>query len=67
LLVTLLVVLAGLTPLPRDPWWQQSRAIPLFQGLAQAIAPHLPEGLRKYIDFSGAPGVPAPPTAAATT
>jgi membrane protein required for colicin V production len=60
LLVTILVVLAGLTPLPRDPWWRESRAIPLFQDIAQALAPHLPAGLREYLDFSAEPASPAP-------
>ncbi len=55
LMVTALVVLAGLTGLPRDPWWQQSRMIPIFQGVAQSIAPHLPAALRDYIDYSAAP------------
>ncbi|MGH8598069.1 MAG: CvpA family protein, partial [Gammaproteobacteria bacterium] len=26
-ILTLLVILAGLTPLPRDPWWRQSQFI----------------------------------------
>jgi membrane protein required for colicin V production len=64
LLVTVLVVLAGLTALPRDPWWAQSRLIPVFQGIAQGIAPHLPAKLHQYIDFSAAPPPAAgePPT-----
>jgi len=60
LLVTVLVVLAGLTPLPRDPWWRESRTIPVFQGIAQALAPHLPAALREYLDFSAEPAPPAP-------
>ncbi|MFN9738466.1 MAG: CvpA family protein, partial [Pseudomonadota bacterium] len=60
LLVTVLVVLAGLTPLPRDPWWAQSRLIPWFQGIAVGLAPHLPARLRDSIDFSA----PPPPAAA---
>jgi membrane protein required for colicin V production len=59
-MVTVLVVLAGLTALPRDPWWQQSRLIPVFQGVAQSIAPHLPPALRDYIDFSEAPASDLP-------
>lgn len=59
ILVTVLVLLAGLTPMPRDPWWQESRMIPLFQGIAQAAAPHLPQTLRDYIDFSSGEPQPA--------
>lgn len=66
LLVTVLVVLAGLTALPRDPWWQESRTIPVFQDIAQALAPHLPAALRQYLDFSAAspeaPPAPDPST-----
>jgi membrane protein required for colicin V production len=61
ILVTVLVLLAGLTPMPRDPWWQASRMIPMFQGIAQAAAPHLPQALREYIDFSS--GEPQPASA----
>jgi membrane protein required for colicin V production len=60
LMVTALVVLAGLTALPRDPWWQESRLIPVFQGVAQSIAPHLPAALRDYIDFSESPASDMP-------
>jgi membrane protein required for colicin V production len=60
LLVTVLVVLAGLTALPRDPWWRESSTIPFFQGVAQALAPHLPAALREYLDFSAEPPPPAP-------
>jgi membrane protein required for colicin V production len=67
LLVTVLVVLAGLTALPRDPWWHQSRLIPVFQDIAQGLAPHLPAALREYIDFSEAPPAPAAAPAPTTT
>ena len=33
-LVTILVLLAGLTPLPFDPWWSESLMIPRFQEFA---------------------------------
>jgi membrane protein required for colicin V production len=52
LLVAVLVVLAGLTALPRDPWWRESRMIPIFQHVAQAAAPYLPAALHDYIDYS---------------
>jgi membrane protein required for colicin V production len=65
LLVVVLVVLAGLTALPRDPWWQGSRLIPVFQGIALGLKPHLPAALRDYIDFDVAPAA-APPATEAT-
>jgi membrane protein required for colicin V production len=33
-LVTVVVILAGLTPLPKDSWWTESTLIPPFQLLA---------------------------------
>ena len=37
-LVTLIVLLLGFTPLPRDPWWQQSQLLPTFPaGRALAV------------------------------
>jgi len=45
LLVTLLILLAGLTPLPDDPWWKSSQLIGYFQELAVWLKTLLPEDL----------------------
>ncbi|MCB1870261.1 MAG: CvpA family protein [Gammaproteobacteria bacterium] len=45
LLVTLLIFLAGLTPLPEDPWWTSSKLIGFFQELAVWLKTLLPEDL----------------------
>lgn len=37
LVVFILVVVAGLTPLPKDRWWQQSKYLPPFQALAISV------------------------------
>ncbi|CAD6876577.1 CvpA family protein [Methylomonas fluvii] len=50
-LVSLLVMLAGLTPLPEDPWWKQSLLIPPFQALAVWLKTHMPTGLADYIHY----------------
>ncbi len=42
LLVAVLVWLAGLTPFPNDPWWQESRLIVFFQELAVWLKSLLP-------------------------
>ena len=34
LVVAILVILAGLTPLPQDPWWRESSLISPFQSVA---------------------------------
>ncbi|RMG29771.1 MAG: CvpA family protein [Gammaproteobacteria bacterium] len=41
-LVGVLVLLAGLTPAPRDPWWQASRLMPYFVEVAQWMRGWLP-------------------------
>lgn len=50
-LVALLVMLAGITPLPEDPWWKQSLLIPPFQSLAIWLKDHIPSDLTGYIHF----------------
>jgi membrane protein required for colicin V production len=37
LVVFILVVIAGLTPLSKDRWWQQSRYLPPFQSVAVLV------------------------------
>ncbi len=50
-LVSILVMLAGVTPLPEDPWWKQSLLIPPFQALAVWLKAHMPTGLADYIHY----------------
>jgi membrane protein required for colicin V production len=51
LLVTLLVLVLGFTPLARDPWWQKSRMLPTFQRTAAWISAQLPPEVTKYLDL----------------
>jgi membrane protein required for colicin V production len=51
LLVCILVLLAGLTPLPQDPWWQESRLIVHFQRLAVWLLSLLPPDVASYFHF----------------
>ncbi|MCI0400116.1 MAG: CvpA family protein [Gammaproteobacteria bacterium] len=50
-IVGLLVLLAGLTPLPRDPWWSQSIFIGYFQEIAIWLRSYLPEDMAGYISY----------------
>lgn len=52
LVVVVLIMLAGLTPIPNDPWWKQSLLIPPFQSLALWLKEHIPSNLAGYINFS---------------
>jgi membrane protein required for colicin V production len=66
-LVTLVILLLGFTPFPRDPWWHQSQLLPSFQQGAQWASAHLPEEVTKYLDLRGLlPQLPVPPKPAPT-
>ena len=54
LVVAILVLLAGLTPLPEDPWWQESKAMPYFEELATTLRGFLPEDIAKDFEFDPA-------------
>jgi len=51
LLVVAVILAAGLTPLPADPWWKNSRGIQAFVPLAHWAAEFLPETISKHIEF----------------
>ena len=51
LVVAILVVLGGLTPLPEDPWWKESKLIPPFQSVALWLRSHIPSGMAGYVDY----------------
>ncbi len=46
--IAILVLAAGLTPLPKDPWWQQSQLLPYFQNIALQLRGFLPRELTQY-------------------
>jgi len=49
--VSIVVMLAGLTPLPEDPWWDESTLIPPFQSLAVWLRDHIPSGMAGYVNY----------------
>ncbi len=51
LIAALLVLLAGLTSLPRDPWWSQSVLLPHLVELAREIHVFLPPEAQEAIRF----------------
>jgi len=54
-LLTAIVMLAGLTPLPKDHWWQQSRLLPVFETLAVYAGGFLPDQVHRYLKFDALP------------
>ncbi len=51
LIVTVLIMLAGLTPMPQDPWYKKSVLIPHFKSTAEMVKGYLPPDLAKYYSF----------------
>ena len=53
--VGILVLLAAATPVPQDPWWQESMFIGHFQRLAEFGIEFLPPNIAKHFSFSALP------------
>ena len=49
--VVILVLLAGLTALPDDLWWKESKLLPPFQTSAVWLRDHIPSGLAEYVHY----------------
>jgi len=54
-LVIALMLVAGLTPVPQDPWWKTSRSIQSLLPLAEWSAQFLPDYILEYMDMSPEP------------
>lgn len=50
-IVTILVLFAGMTPIPQDPWWQSSKLIGYFQDLAIWTQSFIPPDIAEHIRF----------------
>lgn len=49
--VVLLVMLAGLTSLPHEPWQQESKLLPPFQVCAIWLPDPILSGLAEYVHY----------------
>lgn len=49
--ISILVLLAGLTPLPQDPWWSASALIGPFQELSIWLRTQIPAGIAEYFSY----------------
>jgi membrane protein required for colicin V production len=49
--VSVLVVLAGLTPLPEDPWWNEASLIQPFESLAVWLRELIPGSMAGYLSY----------------
>ena len=50
-IVAILVLFAGLTALPKDPWWRESTFIPHFQVLAVELQSLLPPDVARLFNY----------------
>jgi membrane protein required for colicin V production len=50
-IAAVLVMLAGVSSLPHEPWWKQSQLIPPFQSLAVWLRGKIPQGLATQINY----------------
>ncbi len=55
-IVAALVLAAGLTPVPRDPWWQASLLLPRFEAMALWMRGYLPAEAAAYFQIEGQAG-----------
>lgn len=51
IIIIILVMLTGLTSLPNDSWWQESKLLPPFQLLAVGLRDHVPSGIAEYVKY----------------
>jgi membrane protein required for colicin V production len=52
IMVVILVMLAGLTAIPEEPWWQRSRTVGYFEEAAMLMRDHLPEQVAQWFKYS---------------
>jgi len=51
-IVAILVLLAGLTPFPQDPWWQDSQFLGYFEDFAAWMRNYLPGDIADNINYA---------------
>ncbi|MDD5277383.1 MAG: CvpA family protein [Methylovulum sp.] len=49
--VTIIVMLCGLSVLPKSPWWKESKLIPPFQSIALWVRDNSPSELAKHLHY----------------
>ena len=47
-----LMLVAGLTPVPKDQWWKQSRSLQSLMPLAEGSADLLPAYIQEYLELT---------------
>jgi membrane protein required for colicin V production len=60
LIVVIAVLLAGLTTLPRQEWWQNAFLAPPLVTAALSLRPWLPQAMAERLDFGPGGAIPRP-------
>ena len=50
-LIVAVMLVAGFTPIPADPWWKDSATIQRMMPLVSWAAEYLPESVVEHLDF----------------
>ncbi|MGR8980602.1 MAG: CvpA family protein [Gammaproteobacteria bacterium] len=50
-IVAIMILMGGLTTLPKDSWWRESQLIPPFEFSVIWLKDHIPTGMSGYIRF----------------
>lgn len=51
LVVALLVLIGGMTPMPQDPWWKEAQLLHYFQDIAVWLRQFLPDDIASSIQY----------------
>jgi len=50
-IIAIIILLAGLTAMPRDPWWNESMLIVYFQEISVWLKGFLPEDIARHFSY----------------
>lgn len=53
LIITLLVLLMGVTAYPKQAWWKDSRLMPWFESTAKTVKNMIPQDFSNYLEHPG--------------
>ncbi len=52
IIIVIVFLVAGVTPLPQRPWWRDAALAPYFQKVAAAVSVYMPRDISRHIRYS---------------
>jgi membrane protein required for colicin V production len=52
IIIVIVFLVAGITPMPQRPWWRESLLTPYFQRAAVTVSSYLPSDIARHIRYS---------------